>query len=115
MKYLTVQQVKCIGLQSCASRLEPLMDALLDLEEADAAVEDPDIAADVSNGHVDVQMIIDADDPAQAMVKALATLRAAIHAIGDATPGCGDCVRGHARGASRRRRPATNFSLTQRS
>jgi hypothetical protein len=63
------------------------MDALLDLEEADAAVEDPDIAADVSNGHVDVQMIIDADDPAQAMVKALATLRAAIHAIGDATPG----------------------------
>ena len=87
MKYVTVQQVKCIGLQSCASRLEPLMDALLDLEEADAAVEDPDIAADVSNGHVDVQMIIDADDPAQAMVKALATLRAAIHAIGDATPG----------------------------
>ena len=87
MKYLTVQQVKCIGLQSCASRLEPLMDALLDLEEADAAVEDPDIAADFSNGHVDVQMIIDADDPAQAMVKALATLRAAIHAIGDATPG----------------------------
>ena len=87
MKYLTVQQVNCIGLQSCASRLEPLMDALLDLEEADAAVEDPDIAADVSNGHIDVQMIIDADDPAQAMVKALATLRAAIHAIGDATPG----------------------------
>ena len=88
MKYLTVQEVRCIGLMSsCASRLEPLMDALLDLEEADAAVEDPDIAADVSEGHVDVQMIIDADDPAQAMVKALATLRAAIHAIGDATPG----------------------------
>jgi hypothetical protein len=88
VKYLTVQQVRCTGPESpCASRLEPLMDALLDLEEADAAVEDPDIAADVSNGHVDVQMIIDADDPAQAMVKALATLRAAIHAIGDATPG----------------------------
>jgi hypothetical protein len=30
---------------------------------------------------------VDADDPAGAMVKALATLRAAIHAIGDATPG----------------------------
>ncbi len=87
MKYLTVQQVECTGLPSCMSRLEPLMDALLDLEEADAAVEDPDIAADVSKGHVDVQMIIDADDPALAMVKALATLRAAIHAIGDATPG----------------------------
>jgi hypothetical protein len=63
------------------------MDALLDLEEADAAVEDPDLAADISTGHIDVQMLIEADDPAAAMVKALATLRAAIHAIGDATPG----------------------------
>jgi hypothetical protein len=35
---------------------------------------------------VDIQMILDADDPAVAMVKALATLCAAIHAIGDATP-----------------------------
>jgi hypothetical protein len=32
-------------------------------------------------------MIVDAEDPAVAMVKALATLRAAIHALGDATPG----------------------------
>ena len=64
-----------------------MMDALLDLEEADTAIEDPDIAADVSTGGVDVQMIIEADDPALAMVKAFATLRAAIHAIGDATPG----------------------------
>lgn len=87
MKYLTVQEVRCIGLKSCEPRLEPLMDALLDLEKADAAIEDPDIASDVSSGHVDVQMIVDADDPALAMVKALATLRAAIHAIGDATPG----------------------------
>jgi len=87
MKYLTVQEVRCISLKSCEPRLEPLMDALLDLEKADAAIEDPDIAADVSSGHVDVQMIVDADDPALAMVKALATLRAAIHAIGDATPG----------------------------
>jgi hypothetical protein len=62
VKYLTVQQVKCTGLESCAPRLEPLMDALLDLEEADAFIEDPDIAADVSNGCVDVQMLVDADD-----------------------------------------------------
>ncbi|MGH3266098.1 MAG: hypothetical protein ACRDNS_29360, partial [Trebonia sp.] len=71
----------------CEPRLDPLMEALLDLEEADAAISDPDIAADVSTGCVDVQMTVDADDPAAAMVKALATLRAAIHAIGDATPG----------------------------
>ncbi|WP_300610621.1 hypothetical protein [Trebonia sp.] len=87
MKYLTVQEVQCVGLDSCEPRLDPLMDALLDLEKTDPAITDPDLAADTSTGHVDVQMIVDADDPAAAMVKALATLRAAIHAIGDATPG----------------------------
>jgi hypothetical protein len=63
------------------------MEALLDLEAVDDAITDPDLAADLSTGCVDIQMIVDADDPAVAMVKALATLRAAIHAIGDATPG----------------------------
>jgi hypothetical protein len=63
------------------------MDALLDLEMVDGAIADPDLAADMSSGCVDVQMTVDAEDPAVAMVKALATLRAAIHAIGDATPG----------------------------
>lgn len=87
MKYLTVQDIQCVGPASCEPRLDPLMEALLDLEEADEAITDPDLAADLSTGRVDVQMIVEADDPAAAMVKALATLRAAIHAIGDATPG----------------------------
>ena len=87
MKYLTVQEVRCVGPVSCSPSLDPLMEALLDLEEADAAITDPDLAADMTTGCVDVQMIVDADDPAAAMVKALATLRAAIHAIGGATPG----------------------------
>ena len=87
MKYLTVQEIACVVPTACGERVEPLMEALLDLEAADPVVEDPDLAADVSTGHVDVQMIVEADDPAAAMVKALATLRAAIHAIGDATPG----------------------------
>jgi hypothetical protein len=87
MKYLTIQEIKCAGRNPFEERIDPLMEALLDLEEADTAITDPDLAADVSNGRVDVQMIIEAEDPASAMVKALATLRAAIHAIGDATPG----------------------------
>lgn len=87
MKYLTVQEIQCTGPASCEPRLDPLMEALLALEEADEAIADPDLAADLGTGHVDVQMVVDADDPAVAMVKALATLRAAIHAIGDATPG----------------------------
>jgi hypothetical protein len=87
MKYLTVQEIQCVGPDSCEQRINPLMEALFDLEAADAAIADPDLAADLSTGCVDIQMIVDAPDPAAAMVKALATLRAAIHAIGDATPG----------------------------
>jgi hypothetical protein len=87
MKYLTVQEVAYAGPGPFEPRLGPLMDALLDLEAADAAVEDPDLVADLSTGRVEVQMAVAAADPAAAMVKALATLRAAIHAIGGATPG----------------------------
>jgi hypothetical protein len=87
VKYLTVQEVTYMGSGSFEPRLGPLMDALLALEAADAAIEDPDVTADLSSGLLDVAMIVDGDDPAAAMVRALATLRAAIHAIGDATPG----------------------------
>jgi hypothetical protein len=87
MKYLTIQEIHCVGPDSCEQRLDPLMEALLDLEVVGDAITDPDLAADVSSGCVDIQMIVDADDPAVAMVKALATVRAAIHAIGDAAPG----------------------------
>jgi hypothetical protein len=87
MKYLTIQEIHCVGPDSCGQRVDPLMEALLDLEAVDDAITDPDLAADLSTGRVDIQMIVDAGDPAEAMVKALAAVRAAIHAIGDATPG----------------------------
>lgn len=84
MKYLTVQEVTYAGLKSFEPRLGPLMDALLALEAAaDAAIENPDLTADLSSGRVEVQMVVDAGDPAAAMVGALAALRAAIKAIGD--------------------------------
>ena len=87
MKYLTIQEIQCVGPDSCEERIDPLMEVLLDLEVVDDAIADPDLGADVAAGRVDVQMIVDAEDPAVAMFKALATLRAAIHALGDATPG----------------------------
>lgn len=87
MKYLTVEEIQYVGPGTCESRLEPMMDALLELEESDEAIMDPDLAADVHTGRVDFQMTVDAEDPAAAIGKAVATLRAAIHAIGDATPG----------------------------
>lgn len=87
MKYLTIQQVTCAEPEALVQRLDPLIEALLSLEAADSALEDPDLAADVSTGAVEVQIVVEAADPAEAMVKAHATLRAAIHSIGDATPG----------------------------
>lgn len=88
MKYLTIQEVLCIGdLSDFEARLDGLMNALLELAEQDPSIEDPDLAATLTTGRVDVQMTVEAEDPAEAMVKALCTLRSAIHAIGDATPG----------------------------
>lgn len=87
MKYLTVQEVTCENRPTFGVRLDPLMEALLRLEAADGAIEDPDLAADLGTGHVDVQMTVEAADPAAAMAKALATLRAAIHAIGGTDSG----------------------------
>lgn len=84
MRYMAIQQFQCAGPDSRHQRIDLLMEALLDLE-TDEAIEDPDLAADLNAGCADVQMVVDADDPAAAMVKALATLRAAIQAIGDAT------------------------------
>jgi hypothetical protein len=87
VKYLTVQEVTCKDPAAFGVRLDPLMEALLRLEAADAAIEDPELAADLGTCGLDVQMTVEAEDPAAAMVKALATLRAAIHAVGGATPG----------------------------
>ncbi len=75
MRYLTVQEVTCADPGSFKDRLDPLMEALLRLEAADSTVDDPDLAADLSMCRVDVQMIVEAADPAAAMVKALATTR----------------------------------------
>lgn len=87
MKYLTIQEVTWDDPAVFGVRLDPLMEALLRLEAADGAIGDPDLAADLGTGHVDVQMTVEAADPASAMVKALATLRAAIHAIGGTDSG----------------------------
>jgi hypothetical protein len=86
VKYLTVQEVTCTDPAAFGVRLDPLMEALLRLEAGDSAIEDPDLGADLGTGCVDVQMTVEAQDPAAAMVKALATLRAAIHAIGGSDP-----------------------------
>ncbi len=69
------------------SRTDELMEQLLTIEDADPVIEDPDITATLSTGVVQVSMFLDVDDLGEAAQKLLATVRHAIHAIGDGTPG----------------------------
>lgn len=69
------------------NRFDALADALYDLDANDPEIMDTDLGAALTEGRVTVSMAIEADDPAVAATKALCAVRAALHAIGDATPG----------------------------
>jgi len=68
-------------------RFDALADALAELDEADDTVEDTDLTASLAEGWVIVAMVVTAADPADAIRKTVATVRAAIQKIGDSTPG----------------------------
>ena len=85
MEWMTVQEVRFSGAAYCGPCLAPVMEALLRAEDTDPAVIDPDITADISSGDLEVRMTIVADDPVAAMSIAIATLRAAISATGNAS------------------------------
>ncbi|KLL13079.1 hypothetical protein BL254_01090 [Protofrankia sp. BMG5.30] len=73
------------------ARVDRLMDALLDLH----GIIDPDIAASLTEGWVDVTMVVEVDrfdDEAihEAIRWSRSSLRAVIHAIGDRIPGWDD-------------------------
>jgi hypothetical protein len=85
-EYLVIQEISYGGHLSDA-RLTKLTDALLDVENCDGAITDADVAGKLGTGDVEVQMVVTALDPAEAAVKALGAVRAAVHAAGDATPG----------------------------
>jgi len=83
--YLVVLETRTEHLTD--ARLDALMEALLDVERGDSQISDPDVAARIAEGTADIQMLVEADDPAEAATKALCAVRTAIHATGDATPG----------------------------
>ena len=68
-------------------RFDAFADALYDLDEADPLIGNMSLGASLAEGRADVSMTVEEVDPAAAATKALASVRAAIHAIGDATPG----------------------------
>jgi hypothetical protein len=72
-----------------------LYEALLRLE----GIEDPDLAAVLATGDVDVILILEADTFEDAVCKGICDLRAAIHEIGGATPGWEKYIQEIAHGA----------------
>lgn len=68
-------------------RFDALADALYDLDEADPSIGDMSLGASLAEGRAEVSMTVETTDSAAAATKALASVRAAIHAIGDATLG----------------------------
>jgi hypothetical protein len=68
-------------------RFDALADALYDIDASDPEITDTDLGAALTEGRATVSMAVEADDPADAATKALCTVRAALHAIGDSTPG----------------------------
>ena len=68
-------------------RFSMLADALYDLDDSDPEISDTDLGASLTEGRATATMTVEAADPAAAATKALCTVRAAIHAIGDFTPG----------------------------
>ena len=86
MKFYTEMELRADGPINDA-RFDALADALYELDAADPAVTDTDLTASLAARRVTASMVVDAGDPAEAATKALCTMRAAIHAIGDGTPG----------------------------
>lgn len=84
--YLVIQQVQYIGdLARLDAMSDELADALAELE-SDVIV-DPDLAVSLSTGVMDVQMVVRADYPHDAVQEAFCALRTAIHKVGGGTPG----------------------------
>lgn len=84
MRYETVHAFSYGGpLGEFDEQTDRLYEALLRLD----GVEDPDVAANLSTGAVDVTMVVEAGTGEDAAARAVGALRAAIHEIGGSTPG----------------------------
>lgn len=64
------------------AHLDDVADALSDLQDVDG-----DVGADLESGRVDLCMTLEASERIEALTRAVASARTAIHAAGGATPG----------------------------
>lgn len=84
MKYQTTHHLRFRGaLDDFDDRTDRLLEALEDMVDID----DVDLAANLTTGEVDLTFVVSAPDYADVGLKAISAVRAAIHEIGDGTPG----------------------------
>ncbi len=84
MKYQGMIELQVVGaLDDLDAQADRLADALYDLHD----VIDPDLGGSLAEGRLDITMVVEADDLADATAKSLCAVRAAIHAVGGSTPG----------------------------
>ena len=63
-----------------------LLDELMALEECDSTITDSTVCSDADKRLFTVEVIVRTDDPVEALAKASAVLRTALHAAGAGTP-----------------------------
>ncbi len=90
VRIIVVQRILYCGpLDDFDEQTDQLMDALMDLHD----ITDPDIAVSLTEGIIDVSMIVEVDAFDEAANKSRSAVRSAIHAIGGWTPGWDGQVR----------------------
>jgi hypothetical protein len=70
-----------------AAHVEDVMDNLMGYEADHAHVADPAIGIDATTGHVEVELVVEADSLTAAISEGETALRQSIHAAGGYTPG----------------------------
>jgi hypothetical protein len=93
---LELHSVAPVTPESFQLRAETLIEELMSIEVRDDEISDSSIAGDAGSGAITIELLVFTEDPLHAIMKALTTIRAAIHAAGDATPGwpeAGDVAR----------------------
>lgn len=75
------------GFPLSGTGFDALADALYELDASDPELDDMDLTASEVGGEFFASMTVEADGMPDALQKALATLRAAIHEAGYGTPG----------------------------
>ena len=67
-------------------RAEAVMAELVELSEA-GSILDSSVSSDAQRAVVEIEVTVEADDLDDGIARAMAAMRTAIHAVGDATPG----------------------------